>query len=193
MALGPGNTIGPFKIQSLLGKGGMGEVFSAVDTRLDRTVAIKVLPPEFSSNSELRSRFEREARAISSLTHPHICTLYDIGHENGTDYLVMERLEGQTLSDRLRKGPLALEQALEYGIQIAAALDRAHRAGIVHRDLKPANIMLTKTGVKLLDFGLAKFVAEKALSPVNHDQATVLEKTTPGMAVTAADCPWTQR
>ena len=134
----------------------MGEVWRARDTRLDRTVAIKVLPSHLSSDLQFKQRFEREARAISSLSHPHICTLYDVGHQDGIDYLVMEYLEGQTLAERLRKGAVPLEEALRCAIQIAEALDKAHRQGIVHRDLKPGNIMLTKAGVKLLDFGLAK-------------------------------------
>ena len=138
----------------------MGEVYRARDTRLDRTVAIKILPAQFSSDPVRKQRFEREARTISSLNHPHICVLHDIGHQDGTDYLVMECVEGETLARRLEKGPLPLDQSLQCGMQIAAALDRAHRSGVVHRDLKPANIMLTKSGVKLLDFGLAKPVSE---------------------------------
>ena len=134
----------------------MGEVYRARDTRLERTVAIKVLPPEFSSDPERRKRFEQEARSISSLNHPHICVLYDIGHADRTDYLVLEFLEGETLDDRLERGALPLEQVLRYGIEIADALDKAHRHGLIHRDLKPGNIMLTKSGAKLLDFGLAK-------------------------------------
>ena len=151
-----GSRLGPYEIVSLLGAGGMGEVFRARDTRLDREVAIKILPPEFAQNAERRERFQREAKAISQLNHPHICTLHDVGHESGTDYLVMELIEGQSLSDRLTKGPLPPEQVLRYGAQIADALDKAHRHGIVHRDLKPGNIMITKSGAKLLDFGLAK-------------------------------------
>ena len=134
----------------------MGEVYKAHDTRLDRTVAIKVLPEELSDNAELRERFEREARAISSLNHPHICTLYDVGREDGVDFLVMEYLEGETLAERLQRGALPLEEALRYAIQIADALDNAHRHGVVHRDLKPGNIMLTEAGAILLDFGLAR-------------------------------------
>src|ERR1700686_72581 len=136
----------------------MGEVYKAKDTRLERTVAIKVLPPHLSSSEEVRQRFEREAKTISSLSHPHICALYDVGNQDGVEYLVMEYLEGETLADRLLKGPLPAEQTLRYGIEIADALDKAHRQGIVHRDLKPGNVMLTKSGVKLLDFGLAKVV-----------------------------------
>ncbi|MEO6324862.1 MAG: serine/threonine-protein kinase, partial [Thermoanaerobaculia bacterium] len=156
MTLSAGARLGPYEIGSPLGAGGMGEVYKAKDTRLDRAVAIKVLPSHLSSDPDLRARFEREARVVSSLNHPHICTLHDIGHQDGVDFLVMEFLDGETLSDRLIKGALPLEQALRFGIQIADALDRAHRAGVVHRDLKPGNVILTKSGAKLLDFGLAK-------------------------------------
>src|SRR5713226_2212088 len=156
MALTSGTKLGPYEIQSPLGAGGMGEVYRAKDTRLDRTVAVKILPAHLSDNPEAKQRFEREARAISSLNHPHICTLHDVGHQDGTDYLVMEFLEGETLADRLRKGPLPLQQVLKYGIEIGAGLEKAHRTGVVHRDLKPGNIMLTKPGAKLMDFGLAK-------------------------------------
>jgi len=134
----------------------MGEVYRARDTRLERAVAIKILPAHLSSDPTRKQRFEREAKTISSLNHPHICTLHDVGSQDGVDYLVMECVEGETLAKRLEKGPLPLEQVLKYGTQMADALDKAHRAGIVHRDLKPGNIMLTSTGVKLLDFGLAK-------------------------------------
>ncbi|HEY3204698.1 MAG TPA: protein kinase [Thermoanaerobaculia bacterium] len=154
-----GSRLGPYEILAPLGAGGMGEVYKARDTRLERTVAVKVLPQGLSSSAEVRQRFEREARTISQLSHPHICALYDVGREGETEYLVMEYLEGETLSDRLAKGPLPLEQTMRYGIEIADALDKAHRQGIVHRDLKPGNVMLTKSGVKLLDFGLAKAVA----------------------------------
>ena len=134
----------------------MGEVYRARDTRLDRQVAIKVLATHLSSSPELRQRLEREARAISSLNHSHICHLYDIGSQDGTDYLVMELLEGETVAERLRKGPLPLNEVLKIGVEVADALEVAHRAGIVHRDLKPANVMLTKSSAKLMDFGLAK-------------------------------------
>jgi serine/threonine-protein kinase len=156
MALTSGTKLGPYEIVAPLGAGGMGEVYRARDTRLDRTVAIKVLPAQFAADPQFRERFDREARAISSLNHPHICTLYDVGHQDGTDYLVMEYLEGETIAQRLNKGALPLDQALRYAIEIAGALDKAHRAGITHRDLKPGNIMLTKSGTKLLDFGLAR-------------------------------------
>ena len=134
----------------------MGEVYKARDTRLDRTVAVKILPSHLSENPEAKQRFDREARTISSLNHPNICTLHDVGEQDGVDYLVMEYLEGETLADRLRKGPLPVDQVLKYGIEICEGLEKAHRSGVVHRDLKPGNIMLTKTGAKLMDFGLAK-------------------------------------
>jgi len=156
MALSSGTRLGPYEIQSPLGAGGMGEVYRARDTRLDRTVAVKVLASHLSSSPELKQRMEREARAISSLNHPNICTLHDIGSQDGTNYLVMEYLEGETLDARLQRGPLPLKQMLEYGMQVCDALEKAHRAGIVHRDLKPGNVMLTASGAKLLDFGLAK-------------------------------------
>jgi eukaryotic-like serine/threonine-protein kinase len=157
MTLAAGTRLGPYEILSPLGAGGMGEVYRAKDTRLGREVAIKVLPEHLSMDAKVRARFEREAKAISSLNHPHICSLFDVGRENGVEYLVMELVEGQTLAARLAKGPLPLPALLRAGIEIAGALDRAHRQGIVHRDLKPANIMMTKSGVKLLDFGLARY------------------------------------
>ena len=182
MSLSPGSRLGPYEIAAPLGAGGMGEVYRARDTRLDRTVAIKVLPDHLSS-PEARQRFEREAKTISQLSHPHICALYDVGHEAGVEYLVMEFLEGETLADRLGRGPLTVEQAVKYGIQMAEALDRAHRAGVVHRDLKPANVMLTKTGVKLLDFGLAKL----SEPPAGVVSGLSMQMTTPhGSNLTAA-------
>ena len=159
MALAAGTRLGPYEIQSPLGAGGMGEVYRARDTRLDRTVAIKVLASHLSSSPELKQRLEREARAISSLNHPHICHLYDIGSQEGTDYLVMEFVQGETLAERLRKTAMPLAETLKIGIAIAEALAVAHRQGIVHRDLKPGNIMLTAQGAKLMDFGLAKSAA----------------------------------
>jgi eukaryotic-like serine/threonine-protein kinase len=156
VTLASGTKLGPYEILSPLGAGGMGEVYKARDTRLERTVAVKVLPQRLSSSPEVRQRFEREAKTISQLSHPHICALYDVGREGETEYLVMEYLEGETLSERLAKGALPLEATLRYGTEIADSLDKAHRQGIVHRDLKPGNVMLTKSGVKLLDFGLAK-------------------------------------
>src|SRR5260221_6638734 len=160
MSVKTGTRFGPYEILSSIGAGGMGEVYKARDTRLDRIVAIKVLPTHLADRAELRERFEREARTIASLNHPHICTLFDIGQQDGIDYLVMEYLEGETLAHRLQKGPLPLEQVLQYAIEIADALDKAHRKGVTHRDLKPGNIMLTKSGTKLLDFGLAKLKQE---------------------------------
>ncbi|MFI5113629.1 MAG: protein kinase [Terriglobales bacterium] len=156
MALANGVKLGPYEIVAPLGAGGMGEVYRALDTRLDRTVAIKILPAHLSDDAARRQRFEREAKAISSLNHPHICTLHDVGRQDGVDFIVMEYVEGVTLAARLEKGPLPVAQVLEYGTQIASALDKAHRNGVTHRDLKPGNIMLTKSGAKLLDFGLAK-------------------------------------
>jgi len=156
MALTSGTKLGPYEIIAPLGAGGMGEVYRALDTRLDRTVAIKILPSHLSDDAMRRQRFEREAKAVSSLNHPHICTLYDVGRQDGVDFIVMEYVEGVTLAARLEKGPLPTVEVLEYGIQLASALDKAHRNGVTHRDLKPGNIMLTKSGTKLLDFGLAK-------------------------------------
>ena len=156
MSLSAGTHLGPYEILSPLGAGGMGEVYRARDTRLERTVAIKILPAQLSNDPVRKQRFEREAKTISSLNHPHICVLHDVGQQDGIDYLVMECVEGEALSQRLEKGPLPLEQVLKFGAQIADALDKAHRSGVVHRDLKPGNIMLTPTGTKLLDFGLAK-------------------------------------
>jgi serine/threonine protein kinase/Tol biopolymer transport system component len=156
MSLSAGTHLGPYEILSPLGAGGMGEVYRARDTRLERTVAIKILPAHLSSDPVRKQRFEREAKTISSLNHPHICVLHDVGSQDGIDYLVMECVEGETLAKRLEKGPLPLELLLKFGAQIADALDKAHRNGVVHRDLKPGNIMLTPAGAKLLDFGLAK-------------------------------------
>ncbi len=164
MTLAPGSRLGPYEIVSPLGAGGMGEVYKARDTRLDRTVAVKVLPAHLSDSPAVRQRFEREAKTISQLSHPHICAIYDVGREGETEYLVMEYTEGQTLADRLARGPLPLDQTLRCGVEIADALDRAHRQGIVHRDLKPANVMLTRSGVKLLDFGLAKAMETSPVS-----------------------------
>lgn len=154
MTLAAGSKLGPYEIKAPLGAGGMGVVYRSCDTRLERTVAIKILPTQFSSDPVRKQRFQREAKIISSLNHPHICVLYDIGHQGGIDYLVMECLEGETLAKRLTKGALPLEQVPKYGAQIADALDKAHRKGVVHRDVKPGNIMLTPTGAKLLDFVL---------------------------------------
>jgi eukaryotic-like serine/threonine-protein kinase len=141
--IGTGTRLGPYEITGLLGAGGMGQVFRARDTRLGRDVAVKVLVPDAATNPDRRARFDREARAIAVLSHPHICTIHDVGVESGVDYLVLELLEGESLAARLRRGPMPLDEALARAIEIASALDRAHRAGIVHRDLKPGNVMLT--------------------------------------------------
>src|SRR5215472_4660194 len=180
MMIAEGTKLGPYEIAGAIGAGGMGEVYRARDTRLDRVVAIKILPAHLADKPELRERFEREARTIASLNHPHICILHDIGHQDGTDFLVLEYLEGETLADRLKKGPPPLEQVLQYAIEVADALDKAHRKGITHRDLKPGNIMLTKAGTKLLDFGLAKLRQEN--SPANISLSKV---PTAGDAITA--------
>ncbi len=180
MALSAGSRLGPYEILAHIGAGGMGEVYRAKDARLERTVAIKVLPQHLSSSPEVRQRFEREAKTISQFSHPHICAVHDVGREGEIEYLVMEYLEGETLSDRLARGPLPQEQTLRYGAQIADALDKAHRQGIVHRDLKPGNVMLTKTGVKLLDFGLAKAMAPaqpSSLTAVPTQQGLTQEGT----------------
>ena len=162
MSLEPGTTLGPYAIVSLLGRGGMGEVYRARDTRLGREVAVKVLPEELSGDERFRRRFQREARTISQLQHPHVCTLHDIGLENGMDYLVLELLEGETLQERLGRGPLPIDEVKRVGGAIAEALDAAHRRGIVHRDLKPGNVMLTEAGLKVVDFGLARSVSAEA-------------------------------
>ncbi len=177
VTLPPGTRLGPYEILTHAGSGGMGDVYKARDTRLDRTVALKVLPPQFAANPDLRARFEREARAVSSLDHPNICVLHDVGREGDVDFLVMQYLEGETLAHRLARGPLPLRETLRIGIEIASALDRAHRAGILHRDLKPGNVMLTKSGAKLLDFGLAKH-AVSAESGAQTIPATVTSPLT---------------
>ena len=156
MTLDPDTSLGPYQILGPLGAGGMGEVYRACDTRLNRTVAIKVLPAGVADHPDLRQRFEREAQAVAGLNHPHICVLHDVSRDKGIDFLVMEYLEGETLAHRLTRGALPPDQVLRYAVEIADALDRAHRKCVVHRDLKPANIVLTKDGTKLLDFGLAK-------------------------------------
>src|SRR6201997_3712351 len=169
MAILAGTRLGPYEVLSAIGAGGMGEVYKACDTRLDRTVAIKVLPTHLADRSESRERFEREAKTIASVNHPHICTLYDTGHQDDIEFLVMEYIEGETLAQRLARGPLPLQQILQYAIEIADALDKAHRKGITHRDLKPGNIMLTKSGTKLLDFGLAKLAQDAApVTPISQ-------------------------
>src|SRR5688500_15593145 len=156
-----GTRVGPYEIVAPIGAGGMGEVWKARDTRLNRSVAIKVLPPDLANDSDFKLRFGREALTISQLEHPHICRLYDVGD----GYLVMELLEGESLEERIRRGPLPLADVLKYGAQIAAALDRAHRAGIVHRDLEPGNVMISKGDAKLLDFGLARESSRRRSSP----------------------------
>jgi serine/threonine protein kinase len=173
VAILSGKRLGPYEILSSIGTGGMGEVYRAKDTRLDRIVAIKVLPPHLADRAELRERFEREAKAISSLNHPHICTLYDVGHQDGIDFLVMEYVEGETLATSLAKGPLPLEQALQYAIEIADAMDKAHRKGVTHRDLKPGNIMLTKSSSKLDSFR----VREIASSPRQRGRSFIRAAT----------------
>jgi len=179
MTLSAGTRLGPYEILTPIGAGGMGEVYRAKDTRLDRTVAVKILPSHLSADPEARQRFDREARSISSLNHPNICTLHDVGHQDGIDFLVMEFLEGETLADRLSKGPLPTEQVLKYGIEICEGLERAHKSGVVHRDLKPGNVMLTKTGAKLMDFGLAKAI------PAGAPPASSLTMTIAGQPLTA--------
>jgi Tol biopolymer transport system component len=185
MTLARGSRVGPYEIISLRGAGGMGEVYRARDTRLDRTVAVKVLPPTLTDNEELRARFEREARAISALSHPNICALFDVGTDGGAEYLVMEYLEGETLAERLAKGPLPTSLVVRYGAQIAEALQQAHRAGITHRDLKPGNIMITASGAKLLDFGLAKFIepSSRVFSEHSAPATKVSPLTSEGMVV----------
>ena len=176
MPVAPGQKLGPYEILAPIGAGGMGEVYKARDTRLDRTVAIKVLPEHIAKRDDLRARFEREARAVASLNHPNICVLHDIG----PGYMVMEYIEGETLAERIAKGPIPLEQTLQQAVQIADALDRAHRAGVTHRDVKPHNIMLTRDGVKVLDFGLAKTTATIGPSDATLTEALTTEGTVMG-------------
>ena len=175
-SIAAGTRLGPYEVVSRIGGGGMGEVFRARDTRLDRTVAIKILPAEFAENAELKVRFEREARAISRINHPHICALHDVGSAEGVEYLVLEFVEGETLADRISRGPLPLAEALRFGSQVASALASAHRSGIVHRDLKPGNVMITKSGAKLLDFGLARSSLTSA--PTTGEDETVAKPLT---------------
>jgi hypothetical protein len=171
-----GSRFGPYEILSLLGEGGMGEVYRARDDRLDRIVALKILAPDRSGDPEFRDRLRREARALSRLSHPNVCAVFDVGTEGTRDYFVMELLTGQTLAERLQRGPLSLEQTLDVGIQIASALDTSHRAGLVHRDLKPANVMLTPSGVKLLDFGIARFAPGESTTMRDTMTATLTDR-----------------
>ena len=184
MELAAGIKLGPYEVVGPIGAGGMGEVYRARDTRLDRCVALKILPAHFSCSPEQKSRFDREARTLSSVAHPHICHLYDVGSQSGTDFLVMELLEGETLAARLRKGALPCSDVLKIGTEIADALASAHRLGLVHRDLKPSNIMLTKTGAKLMDFGLAK----PAVIPVSATSGTKTP-TSSGETLTTIQTP----
>ncbi len=180
MSLSVGTRLGPYEILAAIGAGGMGEVYKARDTRLGRTVAIKVLPDGLAADPERRRRFEQEARAVSALNHPHICVLHDIGNHEGTDYLVMEHLEGETLAQQLRNGPLPLDQALSLAADTADALSAAHAKHIVHRDLKPGNIMVTKGGAKLLDFGLAKLrISREDVATAPSSVATQEPMTSP--------------
>jgi eukaryotic-like serine/threonine-protein kinase len=183
MSLAPGTKLGPYEIVAPLGAGGMGEVYRALDARIDRTVAIKILPAHLSEKPEARERFEREARAVSQLSHANICQLYDLGQQDGIHYIVMEYLEGETLASRLAKGRLPIEQVLRYGAEIAEGLDQAHRSGVVHRDLKPGNIMLTRAGAKLMDFGLAKTVA--SIASQSSGLSATLTSASPSQPLTA--------
>src|SRR5262245_16915089 len=179
MPMTPGMRLGPYEVLASLGAGGMGEVYEARDTRLGRTVAIKVLPPHAIARDELRRRFEQESRAIASLNHPHICVLFDIGRQDEVEFMVMERLEGESLADALTRGPLTLDESLRHAIAIAGALEQAHRRGVVHRDIKPGNIMVTKSGVKLLDFGLAHLRAQSHA----RDEAVTMSLTGVGVVL----------
>ena len=181
-ALPPGTVLSHFRILEKLGQGGMGEVYQARDTRLGRTVAIKILPEGHLAGEDARRRFQREARVLSGLSHPHICTIYDVGDEHGMQYIVMEYLEGETLAARLQRGRLPAAQTLQYAIEIADALEKAHRAGIVHRALKPANIMITKSGIKLLDFGLARMTRSESAPLIS----TLSRRTTEDDNITGA-------
>jgi serine/threonine protein kinase len=178
MSLPVGRRLGPYEIVAPVGARGMGEVYRARDTRLERTVAVKIIPEPFAADPELKQRFVREAQTISSFSHPHICHLYDVGEQDGTNYIVMEYLEGETLASRLAKGPIPIQQVLKIGGEIADALDKAHRQGVIHRDLKPANVMLTKSGAKLMDFGLAKSVKATAVA-VSGDKVKPITVSTP--------------
>ena len=191
MLLTPGTRLGPYEILSPLGAGGMGEVYRAKDTRLGRDVAVKVLPTHLSAQPEIRARFEREAKTVSSLNHPNICALFDVGKEGDIDYLVLELIEGDTLDVRLARGPLPAPEALRLGAQIADALDRAHRAGVVHRDLKPGNVMLTRGGAKLMDFGLARATGLAAGAGSGAMDATLAHTPTIGKSDCCANARMT--
>ena len=184
MSLAPGTRLGPDEVLAALGAGGMGEVYKARDSRLDRLVAVKVLSPALAVSSDARERFEREARAISRLSHPHVCALFDVGREGDTSYLVMELLDGATLTTLVAQGPLPMSEVYRIGTAVAEALAAAARAGIVHRDLKPGNVMVTRSGVKLLDFGLAKTLAGRTVGA--EALSTALELTGPGMSLGTA-------
>ncbi len=177
--MNPGTILGPYRVDSLIGAGGMGEVYLGTDTRLDRQVAIKILASGLANNAAVRERFEREAKTISSLNHPNICTLFDLGRHGESDYLVMEYVQGETLLDRIARGPIPPIQVVRIGVEIARALDAAHRQGIIHRDLKPGNVMLTRSGVKLLDFGLAKLSARGAEESERGTAASMLTEQKP--------------
>src|SRR5215467_11072570 len=180
MSIEAGTKLGPYKVLAQAGAGGMGEVYKAADTRLNRTVAIKVLPAHFSADAEMKQRFDREAQTIGALNHPNICTLYDVGQQDGTEFLVMEYLEGETLASRIARGPLPLEEALKVAIAIADALDKAHGQGVTHRDLKPGNVMLSSSGAKLLDFGLAKLSPPVPDARSTPDAPTAANSTVTG-------------
>src|SRR5688572_2529187 len=185
MTLVPGISLGPYEIESPLGAGGMGEVYKARDARLGRVVALKVLPSEMAGDPQRRERFDREAKIISSLNHPHICALYDVGHQDGIDFLVMEYIDGETLADRLSRGPIPIDEALAIASKIAEALEAAHDRSIVHRDLKPANIVITADGdVKVLDFGLATHGGSR--SSVNASNSPTVMATSPGIILGTA-------
>ena len=179
--LTPGARLGPFEILEPLGAGGMGEVYKALDTRLERVVAVKLLIRHWAHDTGMRQRFEREAKAIAAINHPNICVLHDIGRHDGADFLIMEHLEGETLAARLDRGPMELEEALLTAVRMADALDKAHRRGVVHRDLKPSNVMLTASGPKLLDFGLAKWKGADDIGDAEpaHAETYVGADTTP--------------
>src|SRR5262245_41288901 len=179
--LAPRSRLGPYEIDSLLGRGGMGEVYRGRDTRLGRDVAIKILPPDFQNDLQRQQRFEREARAVAALDHPNICPLYDVGKDGGVSYLVMQYLQGESLAQVIARGAIPLDRAVVYAMDIATALDAAHRAGVVHRDLKPANILVTKAGVKIVDFGLARLSpSHEAQVESSMAEPSTLSLTAPG-------------